>query len=357
MRVVVDARHLGRGRGIARYLEAMLSELAARHGEARWVAVTAPGAQVSLPSGVEAAEAPRPARLANALAAVTGLPRLDRVAGGADVVWIPAPAPVAWSSGVPAVLTVHDRAWEERPQDFTPYERAWHAVARPRRLAARASRIACVSQATRDSLLAAGWPVEPSTAVVIPEAPMPLTSTPTAAGSGRYLLYVGALEPRKGIATLAAGLMAARALGLELPLYVAGDGRLHGLLAPLPGVRIISGADDAVLARLYAGATALVHPALLEGFGLPPVEAAAFGVPSVASDLPALRESLGQAFLPVPPGDSGKLGQAMFTISTDLALRNRLGDQARERAGRLSWAASADRLHALLVDACSGDSP
>jgi len=354
MRVAVDARHLGRGRGIARYLEAMLGALAGRHGEAEWVAVVPDGGATDLPEGVTAVESRAPARLSNACAALLGRPRLDVIAGGADVVWIPAPAPVAWSSGVPAVLTVHDISWEERPSDFTPYERAWHAAARPRRLAARAARVACVSEATHEAILGAGWPVAPGQTVVIPEAPTLVPSPATEASQppepGRYLLFVGALEPRKGIEALAAGLAEARLLGLELPLVVVGDGRLRGRLAPLPGVRLVSGADDAQLTRLYAGATALVAPSMLEGFGLPPVEAAAFGVPSVASDLPALRESLGQAFLAVPPGDSAALGEAMFSISTDLALRNRLGEQARERVGRLSWARSADRLFSLLLE-------
>ena len=353
MRVAVDARHIGRGRGVARYLSAMLGELAARHPDTDWIAVGDAGAGHLLPDGVRAVGAPRLGRAANATAAITGRPRLDRAAGGADVAWIPAPAPVAWSPEVPAVLTLHDLSWEQRPSDFTAYERAWHAVARPRRLAARASRVACVSEATRAAMLAAGWPVEPRRAVVVPEAPMPGSTPAPEAGPGRYLLYVGALEPRKGIDTLAAGLLEARSLGLELPLVVAGDGRMRGLLAPLPGVSVVTGAGDRELAGLYAGATALVLPSMLEGFGLPPVEAAAFGVPTVASDLPALRESLGRAFLPVPAGDAKALGQAIFSIATDLALRNRIGRQARERAGRLSWAASADRLFALLAEACS----
>lgn len=353
MRVAVDARHLGRGRGVARYLESMLAALAAGHPEADWVAVVARGQEELLPPGVRAAHGVLPAQVANAAAALVGRPRLDRLAGGADVVWIPAPAPVAWSRDVPAVLTIHDISWEQRPADFTAYERAWHAAARPRRLAHRARRVVCVSESTREAMLAAGWPVEPARAEVIPEAPALGSPKTPPADRGRYLLYVGALEPRKGIETLAGAIPVARAHGLTLPLKVVGEGRLSGLLSGLPGVEMVGQATDADLARLYAGATALVLPSLLEGFGLPPVEAAACGVPTVASDLPVLREVLGEAFVASPPGDAVGLGDALFRVATDAALRDRVGAEAQRAVSGLSWDTSADRLFEVLREAAT----
>lgn len=357
MRVAVDARHLGRGRGVARYLESMLAALAAGHPEADWVAVVARGQEELLPPGVRAAQGILPAQVANAAAALFGHPRLDRLAGGADVVWIPAPAPVAWSREVPAVLTIHDISWEQRPADFTAYERAWHAAARPRRLAHRARRVVCVSEGTREAMLAAGWPLGDAGAEVIPEAPALASPGTPPADRRRYLLYVGALEPRKGIETLAQAIPVARSHGLALPLMVVGEGRLSGLLSGLPGVEMVGQVTDAELARIYAGATALVLPSLLEGFGLPPVEAAACGVPTVASDLPVLREFLGEAFLAVPPGDPVRLGDALFRVSTDSALRNRIGVAAQEAVAGLSWEASADRLFAILREVSESRSP
>ena len=351
MRVAVDARHLGRGRGIARYLDSMLSALASSHPEVEWVAVSASRPGFLPPPGIATGRPRLPPRLANASAALIGRPRVDRVAGGADVVWIPSPMPVAWSSPVPAVLTVHDLSWEQRPGDFTAYERAWHALARPRRLAARSSRIVCVSEETRTQMFAAGWPVEPGRTCVIPEAPEAGLASAPPGDQGRYLLYVGALEPRKGIDTLAAAIGVARGLGLELPVVVVGAGRESGLLAGLPGVELVGTTSDPELARLYRGATALVFPSKLEGFGLPPVEAAACGVPTVGSDLPVLREFLGEAYLATPPGDSLLLGEALFRISTDLALRNRLGEASREAVSGLSWERSAESLFAVLCEA------
>jgi hypothetical protein len=138
MRVGVDARHLTAGRGVARYTRALLGALAVAHPEDEWLAFV-PGRQPlrDPPAGVRLVRHPLPGRALFGAAAVAGRPRLDRLLGGVDVVWAPAPAPLAVSAGVPLVLTVHDRSWEERPGDVTPYERAWHAAARPRRLARR----------------------------------------------------------------------------------------------------------------------------------------------------------------------------------------------------------------------------
>lgn len=358
MRVAVDARHLGRGRGIARYLASLLEALPAADSEIEWVAVAPRERIARLPPNVESVPAPALPRAANMAAALAGRPRIDRVAGDADAVWLPAPAPVAWSAGIPMVLSLHDISWEERPSDFTAYERAWHFAARPRRLARRASRVACVSRATRDAALAAGWPLQPERLAVIPEAPLSGSGVVgRGEGDGGFLLYVGALEPRKGVSTLAGGLAVARGMGMEMPLIVVGEGRERELLEGVPGVRFRRDTGDEELSALYSGAAALVLPSLLEGFGLPPVEAAAHGVPTVASDLPALRETLGESFIAVPPGDAAALGEAMFSVATDSALRKRVGGAAREAASRLSWERSARELAALVRQAARDGEP
>ena len=108
--------------------------------------------------------------------------------------------------------------------------------------------------------------------------------------------------------------------------------------------------DDAELAALYAGALAVVTPSHLEGFGLPPLEAAAHGTPAVVSDLPCFAETLGDAALRVPAGDAGALADALLRIGRDEDLRARLGAAARDRAARYTWERAAGALRALLAD-------
>ncbi|HSD77400.1 MAG TPA: glycosyltransferase, partial [Solirubrobacteraceae bacterium] len=153
MRIAVDGRHLLAGRGVARATRSLLAQLAGELPGAEIVAVVPGRAPVAdRPRGVRLARVPLPSRAVHGAAVVAGRPRVDRLAGGADVVWLPAPAPVAVSRRVPVVLTVHDRSWELRPSDFTAYERAWHRMARPRALARRAARVVTASAWVRDDL-------------------------------------------------------------------------------------------------------------------------------------------------------------------------------------------------------------
>src|SRR4051794_39507580 len=237
MRVGVDARHLTAARGVARYTRALLGALAAAHPEDEWLAFV-PGRDPvpDVPAGVRLVRHRLPGRVLFGAAAVVRRPRLDRLVGGADVVWAPAPAPLAVSGGVPLVLTVHDRSFEERPGDFTRYERLWHRLARPRALAARADAVVCDADAVRAEL-ADAWGVRAT--VVAPgtlEVPPP---APRGGGGGAppYLLFVGALEPRKGPDVLADAYARARARGLDADLVVVGDGRVA---IGGPGVRRIA---------------------------------------------------------------------------------------------------------------------
>jgi Glycosyltransferase Family 4 len=158
MRVGVDARHLTAGRGVARYTRALLGAIAAAHPEDVWLAFVPGRAPAAAPPGVRLVRHPLPGRALFGAAAVVRRPRLDRLLGEIDVLWAPAPAPLAVSPGVPLVLTVHDRSFELRPGDFTRYERLWHRLARPRALAARADAVVCDAAAVREDL-ARAWGV------------------------------------------------------------------------------------------------------------------------------------------------------------------------------------------------------
>ena len=115
--------------------------------------------------------------------------------------------------------------------------------------------------------------------------------------------------------------------------------------------RLPATTDDRALAALYAGALAVVAPSWLEGFGLPPVVAAAFGTPSVVSDLEVFAETLGDGALRVAPGDADGLADALRRIGSDEALRDRLGAAAGAAAARYDWARSAEAMHAVLAEA------
>ena len=105
-----------------------------------------------------------------------------------------------------------------------------------------------------------------------------------------------------------------------------------------PGAVVSAGyLGSADLRRLVAGAVVLAFPSVYEGFGLPPLEAFAAGVPVVASDLAVVREVTGELATLVPVGDSAALAGALrATLDSSVD-----GAALRERARRFSWAACA----------------
>jgi glycosyltransferase involved in cell wall biosynthesis len=361
----------GGARGIGHYAAALLDALRRTFPMDEW-RVVLPRGPVSVPVP-GAVRSPVPGRVLFGAAAIAGRPRLDRLAGGCDVVWLPAPAPVAVSRGVPVVLTIHDRSWEVRPGDFTPYERAWHALARPRRLARRAGRVLTTTEVGRADVVDA-WGLQAARARTVPLAPVHVPAAPgppagapaagpAAAGPARpagapaavppaarparpaaavepYFLFVGALEPRKGPDVLAEAVRIARGRGLHARVVVVGEGRV-----PVPGLERAGRADADRLSALYAGALALVAPSRLEGFGLPALEALAHGTPAVVSDLPPVREVLGDAARYVTTGDPGALAAALLNLE---AHPHRVEPPA---AARRTWDEVARETRAVLAEA------
>jgi glycosyltransferase involved in cell wall biosynthesis len=353
MRIGVDARHLVAGRGVARYLRHALDALTARFPDDTYVAFVPGRGPVDVPTGVTVRRSRLPGRMVFGAGALSGRPALEALCGGdLDVVWLPAPAPVGLDGSAPLVLTVHDLSWVIRPQDFTLYERAWHAAGRLDRLAQRAARVVCVSRATQ-ALVHERWHVPDDRLSVVPEGPgTPVVASDPHGGStattAPYLLCVGALEPRKAPELLAGAHARARARGLQAELVFAGAGRLAARLQGRPGVRLLGPVHGAQLDALYRGATAVVSPSWDEGFGLTPLEALARGVAPVVADLPVYDETLGPGALRFAPGDVNGLADALLRISADAALRAQIVSEGRTAIDRLSWEACADGLHAAL---------
>lgn len=336
MRIGVDARSLrgsSRGRGIARYLEGLLAPLRRDF----------PDDALLLHEG---------SRAELAAAALSGRPRLDRRVGGCDVVFLPAVAPVAVSAAVPYVLTVHDLSFEHRPRDFSAYERAWHRLARPRGLARRARRVIADSEAVRRQIVEE-WGVAAEQTVTIPPGPGREPGAPVALPAAipeRYVLAVGALEPRKRPDLLVEAHAVARARGLEAGLVLAGEGPMRERLSRSHAT-LLGYVEDDVLDSLYSGALALVCASREEGFGFTPLEAIARGTPALVSDLPVFSETLPEGALRVPPGDSAALADALLALERDPDLRARLVAAGSAALGRLSWDEAAARTRAVLAEA------
>jgi glycosyltransferase involved in cell wall biosynthesis len=357
MRIGIDGRALRAARvprGVAVYLERLLGELVRLQPEDEY-RVLVPGGphRGSLPGGVEIVAGEGSGRVLHAAAALAGRPRLDRMLGRPELVWLPAPAPVAVSPDVPYVLTIHDLSFVHRTRDFSAYERLWHRLARPRRLAREAALVLTDSEQVRSEVIDE-WGLVTERVRAVPLGPGRAVAMRDAGGAGEhpYVLAVGALEPRKLPLLLARAHARARERGLRAGLVFAGDGPLRAEVEAT-GAMVLGYVPDAQLGDAYGGALCLACVSREEGFGFTPLEALAAGVPPVVSDLPVFAETLGEAALRVPAGDVEALAEALLRLEREPDLRAQLVEAGRERLKELSWERTARETRAAFEETLS----
>jgi len=166
-----------------------------------------------------------------------------------------------------------------------------------------------------------------------------------------YLLSMGSTRPHKDLPTLLKAFTRLASVHPDLRLLLVGADDSGYLVAHLTvetpaaiGERVsfTGRVSDGQLRTLYAGAAVFAYPSFYEGFGLPPLEAMALGVPVVTVDAASLPEVVGEAALLVPPGDPVALAAALDRILTEPTLRDGLIAAGRARAAEFTWAATAE---------------
>lgn len=369
MRVIFDARHLqtvSRTRGIGRYSRNLLAAFArvAPRG-VEWTLLrlaTFPAADPQpLPPHREVAVARfrRPELSMLALDALL-LP-LEIGWRGADVYHsVQLGLPVM--SRAHTVVTLHDLAPLRWPEHYLrlPHARVGHMWQYA--LAQRADAVIAPSHATaRDVVERLRIPSE-RVHVIGESVDMSFAPPPREAAQRivrerfgvpeRYVLYVGQFDPRKNMDGLLAAFARAAERDGALRLVIVGDmGKLAAYLraalertrAPRERVVVTGFVDDDTLAALYAGAECLLHAALLEGFGLTPLESLAAGTPVVGYRAGAVEEVVGDAGLLVEASEPDALGDALVTYLSSPAAAAELRSRAPGRVALFSWDAAAER--------------
>jgi glycosyltransferase involved in cell wall biosynthesis len=244
------------------------------------------------------------------------------------------------------VSTIHDLLWRRLPDAYPPRGRAWHEAALQRALR-RAGRFIVTSDPVASDLATAG--ADPGAITVIPMGCDHLPPPDLEAGAsllqrigvhGPFLLSVGTLEPRKNLHRLTDAYQRIReSLPEPWPLVLVGPSGWGEQVESGPGVVLAGMVTPGELSALYAMTHLLAYVPLIEGFGLPPVEAMVFGTPVVASPLP----STGGAAFEVDPQDIESIAWGLLTVATDTIVRSRLEVAGRHRAGELKWSTIAGR--------------
>jgi glycosyltransferase involved in cell wall biosynthesis len=175
-----------------------------------------------------------------------------------------------------------------------------------------------------------------------------------------YLLYVGSLGPHKNVGTLVRVFRRLKqARRIPHQLVICGRAKW--------GPEVVGAAQDLIAAgdctvvdfipstdvpALYHGADAFAFLSLYEGFGLPPLEAMACGIPVVVSNAGSLPEVAGDAALQIPPTDEPAIEEALFRVLTDPGLRQELRTRGLRQAARFSWRKAASETLNVFALAC-----
>jgi len=259
----------------------------------------------------------------------------------------------------PVVSTIHDVVFRERPDLVEP--RLAASLDRAASLAAReADHVITVSGYSREAIGRAYGTPRDRIAVTYgaPAADFHPRDRKEAErrvgerfglGAG-YLLYVGALEPKKNIDGLLDAFSQLQQHGFPNQVLVLAGG-VGGMPYDLEravrmrrlerSVHLPGYLADADLPWLYAGAAAFVYPSFYEGFGLPPLEALACGIPTIVSNTTSLPEVVGEAALLVSPERPEEMAEAMARVLDDRALAADLCRRGVEQARRFSWERAA----------------
>jgi alpha-1,3-rhamnosyl/mannosyltransferase len=167
-----------------------------------------------------------------------------------------------------------------------------------------------------------------------------------------YFLLVGTIEPRKNITTaIDAFKKLPKRIRKKTPLVLVGaKGWLFkGILdniQPLINnqeVVLLGYLKFEDLVFLYAGAKAFIFPSVYEGFGLPPLEAMASGIPVIASNTSSVPEVVGEAGILIDPFDVDMFAEAMMNVAEDMSFRDMLAEKSLTRSQLFSWDGCAEK--------------
>lgn len=292
-------------------------------------------------------------------------PRLDCFLGGVDVFWSPHFNFSSLQQGTRSVVTVHDLSFLRYPSFFSWRQNLWHRLLNVKKILRRADTIVAVSESTKNDII--------ELVGVASEKIVVIYSGDNASGkraavngdfrkqadnflslkglSGRFILFVGTIEPRKNVSGLITAFdrLKQQPELADLKLVLAG-GRGWRTKKIYDRWQESPYRDDIVFLGyvsateqdyLYSRASAFAYPSFYEGFGLPPLEAMSWGLPVICSNVSSLPEVVGEAAVMINPFSPSEIAAALSEVLLDQSLAALLSKRGLERSCLFSWEKTA----------------
>jgi alpha-1,3-rhamnosyl/mannosyltransferase len=325
MRVLLAA-HRNEAPGIATVIRGLTTYLPSALGAGDELLVVGSRPQGPAAAGTRVSWRPRPSGLGGRYGRfVYEQAALPLLARSTDLVHVVDSRPLLLSAR-PFVITVHDLFVLDVPRWLPSSMRRFKARMLVAAVAKGPAAVVCVSHYTRERLFAR-VPASRNldVRVIHPGLEPPSQSAPVPVGEP-YFLTLSEINPRKNVLTLLRAFQLARRRGLKLRWKLAGppgfrSERLVAALRSTEGVDVLGRVPDVQREALYRGAAFMAFPSHAEGFGLPPLEAMARGVPTVCSKGTALDETAGEAALRVEPEDVAGWVEALLRLEREDSLR------------------------------------
>ncbi len=262
----------------------------------------------------------------------------------------------------PYIVTLHDIIHEVCPEFYPPTLRFLMGTFYPLG-ARRAARVLTVSEYSKNAIVKIyGVPegkVEVTYDAVSNEFRIIKDKSMIAAVKnkyhihGNYILFVGRLEPRKNIPGLIKAFCSLKKhhkisqklviVGMKDILYQEIFDTVKHL--ELNGEVVFTGrVDQEDLPIMYNGADLFVYPSFGEGFGIPPLEAMACGIPVITSNTTSLPEVVGDAGIMVDPHSERQLAKAMYDVLRDCRLQRKMEIRGLKQVKRFSWDRTAEKV-------------
>ncbi len=260
-----------------------------------------------------------------------------------------------WGINCKIITTIHDISYIHLPQQLSTVERLRVEKLFPA-TARRSDRIITGSKATKSDIIE-HFGIDEDKITVTPygvsENYHPITDQRKLKEILKnlgleigYILYVGALQPRKNIVRLLKAFeLLKKDRGIHEKLVIVGKKawlyedifKTYDSLSCRDDIIILDYVQEAYLPYIYNGAKIFVYPSLYEGFGLPPLEAMACGTPVAVSKAPAMPEVVDNAGIYFNPKSVDSIAEAIHELLNDSRLRTTLSQRGQARAAIFKW--------------------